>query len=64
LPGLLQAIACAGPLESNWLARSVTEVLLGAQALLPEADFANDLLAVAALSGEIQHSNPPDRAAG
>ena len=52
LPRLLQAIAYAGAVESNWLARSVTEVLLGAQALLPEADFANELLEVAAVSGE------------
>jgi hypothetical protein len=36
-----------------WLARSVTDALLGAQAMLPEADFAADLLAVAALSGEV-----------
>ncbi len=56
LPDLLQAISCVGPVESNCLARSVTEVLLGAQLLLPEADFANDLLAVAAVSGETQRS--------
>jgi hypothetical protein len=53
LPQLLQAIAAADPIDARWLARSVTEVLLGAQALLPEENFADDLLAVAATSGEI-----------
>jgi hypothetical protein len=52
LPGLLQAIATAEPVEASWLARSVTEVLLGAQALLPEDGFDGDLLAVAAVGGE------------
>ena len=52
LPELLQAIAAAGPVEAGWLARSVTDVLLGAQALLPDEGFDNDLLAVAAVGGE------------
>lgn len=52
LPELLQAIASASPVEAAWLARSATDALLGVQALLPEADVANDLMAVAAVSGE------------
>ncbi len=52
LPDLMQAIAAVGPVEGAWLARSVTETLLGAQALLPEQNFDADLLAVAALTGE------------
>jgi hypothetical protein len=51
VPGLLEAIATAEPVEAAWMARSVTEVLLGVQALLPESGFADELLEVAAVSG-------------
>ncbi len=59
LPDLLDRIATAEPVEAMWLARSVTDALLGAQAILPEADFAADLLAVAALSGEVSRQPWP-----
>jgi glycosyltransferase involved in cell wall biosynthesis len=52
LPGLLDVIASAHSVEANWLARTLTEVLLGAQALLPEEDFTLALLEVAAAAGE------------
>jgi hypothetical protein len=52
LPQLLDQIVAAEPAAARWLARSVTEVLLGAQALLPEEDFSTDLLAVTALCCE------------
>ena len=51
LPGLLEAIATAEPTEAAWFARSITEVLLGAQALFPEYGFVDELLEVAAVSG-------------
>jgi hypothetical protein len=53
LPSLLDCMATAEPVEAMWLARSITDALLGAQAMLPELEFAADLLAVAALSGEV-----------
>jgi hypothetical protein len=57
LPGLLHSIATAAePIAAACLARSVTEVLLGAQAILPEEDFTLALLEVAALYGEIGQS--------
>jgi hypothetical protein len=52
LPHLLDWMAAAEPVTAMWLARSVTEALLGAQAMLPEAEFSADLMAIAALSGE------------
>jgi glycosyltransferase involved in cell wall biosynthesis len=52
LPGLLDAIASSSPVEAGWLARTLTEVLHGAQALLPEEDFTLALLEVAAAAGE------------
>jgi hypothetical protein len=55
LPGLLQTIAEADALEANWLSRTLTDVLLGVQAMLPEADFTLALLEVAALAGETRH---------
>ena len=53
LPALLECIASAEPAEATWLARSVTDALLGAQALVPEADFAADVMAIAAITGEV-----------
>ena len=52
MPELLRAIAIAGVVEANWLARSLTDVLLAAQAMLPEEDFTLALLEVAAAAGE------------
>jgi hypothetical protein len=52
LPGLLDVIASSPPVEAGWLARTLTEVLLGAQALLPEEDFALAQLEVAAAASE------------
>ena len=52
LPGLLRAIAVAAQVEANWLARTMTAVLLGAQAMLPEEDFTLALLEVTAAAGE------------
>jgi hypothetical protein len=52
LPGLLDVIASAHPVEANWLAHTLTDVLLGAQALLPEEDFTLALLEVVATAGE------------
>jgi hypothetical protein len=51
-PQSLESIASADPIEACWVARSVTDVLLEAQALVPEANFTDDLLVVAATSGE------------
>jgi glycosyltransferase involved in cell wall biosynthesis len=56
LPGLLDAIVSADPVEAGWLARTLTEVLLGAQALLPEEDFTLALLEVAAAAGETRRA--------
>ena len=56
IPKLLNDIATAQPIEVAWLARILTEVLVGAQAILPEEDFARELLEVAAISGEVIHS--------
>ncbi len=53
LPGLLDQIAAAEPVAARCLARSVIDALLGAQALLPEEDFSNDLLAVMAVTCEV-----------
>jgi hypothetical protein len=52
LPGLLDVIASADSVEAGWLAGALTEVLLGAQALLPEEDFTLALLEVTAAAGE------------
>ncbi len=52
LPGLLEVLASAKPIEAAWLARTLTDALLGAQTVLPEYRFADELLAVAAVSGE------------
>ncbi len=62
LPGLLQAIAAGDPVEANWQARTLTDALLGAQAMLPEADFTLALLEVAALAGETRLSTLDARA--
>jgi glycosyltransferase involved in cell wall biosynthesis len=58
LPGLLQQIATAEPMEAACLARSVTEVLHGAQAIVPEEDFTLALLEVAAVYGEVVLATP------
>ncbi len=52
LPGLLEVLASAEPMEAGWLARTLTDALLGAQALLPECGFHDELLAVAAVRRE------------
>jgi hypothetical protein len=52
LPGLLDVMASASLVEAGWLARTLTDVILGAQALLPEEDFTLALLEVAAAAGE------------
>lgn len=52
LPGMLHAIKCADPLDAGWAARMLTDVLLGAQAMVPEEDFTLALLEVAAYAGE------------
>jgi hypothetical protein len=52
LPDLVRHIAAAEPVDAAWLARSVTEVLLGVQAILPEDDFTLALLEVTAICGE------------
>jgi hypothetical protein len=53
LPGLLECIATAEPMIGAWLTHSVAEILLAAQTMLPEAGFSEDLLSLAALSGEL-----------
>jgi hypothetical protein len=53
LPEFLHHIATAEPVVSAWLARTVTEVLIGAQTMLPAEDFAQELLEVAAVHGEV-----------
>jgi glycosyltransferase involved in cell wall biosynthesis len=60
LPGMLRTVAVAGPVEANWLVRTLTEVLLGAQAILPEDDFTLALLEITALAGEPRHRAPTD----
>ena len=56
LPALLHRIGDAAPVEAAWLAGSLTDVLLAAQAILPEEDFTLTLLEVAAISGERRES--------
>jgi hypothetical protein len=51
MPALLEEIATAGSAEAAWMACSVTELLLGVQALLPECGFVDELLEIAAVSG-------------
>jgi glycosyl transferase family 2 len=53
LPGLMERIATAQLVAGAWLAHSVAEVLLATQTMLPEAGFSDDLLSLAALSGEL-----------
>jgi hypothetical protein len=53
MPGLLQVIAGTEPVGARWLARTLTELLMGAQAIVPEEDFTLALLEVTALAGEI-----------
>lgn len=48
LPELLASIAEDDAIEACWLARTLSEVLIGAQTLLPEEDFTLALLEVAA----------------
>ena len=59
LPELLRAIGAAEPVAALWLGRTLTDVLLGVQTILPEEDFALALLEVAAIIGET--SPPPTR---
>ena len=58
LPELLRMISIVEPVEANWLARVLIEVLLGAQTLLPEEDLTLALLEVTALAGETRHPVP------
>lgn len=64
LPYLLRGIASTEPNEAAWLARTLSEVLIGAQAILPEEDFTVELLEVAAVTGEaiqvaVKSAQPP-----
>ena len=58
LPDALRAISAADQPASGWMARTLIEVLHGAQAMLPEEDFTLALLEVAALAGETHRSVP------
>ena len=53
LPGLLEQVAAAGPVAAACLVRSVFEVLLGVQAILPEEDFTQELLDLTLIFGEV-----------
>ena len=59
LPELMERIATAEPIPAAWLTRSVGEVLLAAQTMLPEAGFSGDILSLAALSDEVSTSAAP-----
>jgi hypothetical protein len=50
LPTLLRVIAAADRIEAGWLARSLTDELLGAQAMLPKEDFTLPLLELTAVA--------------
>jgi glycosyltransferase involved in cell wall biosynthesis len=56
LPALLESLASADAIEAGWLARTLTDVLIAAQTLLPEEDFTLALLEVAAAAGETQRA--------
>jgi hypothetical protein len=62
LPGLLARIAGADTIEASWLARTLSDVLIGAQTLLPEEDFTLALLEVAAACGEAQRMDAGEAA--
>ncbi|MEJ0016059.1 MAG: glycosyltransferase family A protein [Acetobacteraceae bacterium] len=52
LPGLLRDISGAARMDALWLAGGVSTVLYAAQAMLPEEDFVEPLLELAAVLGE------------
>jgi hypothetical protein len=52
LPGLLQLVATGDAVEAAWLARSISDAVLGVQAILPEEQLVLPLLEFLAVASE------------
>lgn len=60
LAAMLAVMRAAEPFAARWLARTLTDVLLGVQAIVPEQDVTLALLEVTALAGEAHRPAPDD----
>jgi hypothetical protein len=59
LPALLQMISSAPAVATAWQARTLSDVLIAAQTILPEEDLSPTLLELTSIAGDAQRTAAP-----